>query len=192
VVLWVGRVARGKRLYLAVEAFAQMARTSDLDARLLVLGGPDGEGGEAELDLARRRAADLGVAGRVDFAGPVPHRQLPRWYAAADALLFTSERESFGLVVLEAQACGLPVVATAVGGVREIVADGISGRIVEEASAAALGTALRSLLREQPHRGVRAQALALRRRFSWAGTARCLLDLVASLEPIGDAASLAV
>ena len=96
--------------------------------RLLVVGGPEAvSAGDQEMDRLRSLADELGIAKNVVFTGPQPHRRLPTFYRAVDAVVVVSHSESFGLVALEAAACGTPVVGTSVGGLSHIVTDGISG-----------------------------------------------------------------
>ena len=114
-VLVVSALWRYKRVDHAIEAFAQATR--DLPAARLEIAGPGGEGERAALeDLARR----LEVTDRVVFLGSLDYDELARRYVSADALLYLSEVESFGLPVLEAMALGVPVVARRVGGVVEV------------------------------------------------------------------------
>jgi D-inositol-3-phosphate glycosyltransferase len=98
----------------------------DLDVELLVVGGPSGNGDHEPARLARLAAAN-GVADRVRFLAPRPHDRLATIYQAADLVLMPSWSESFGLVALEAQACGTPVVAAGVGGLLHAVGDGTTG-----------------------------------------------------------------
>jgi len=98
---------------------------------LLVVGGPSGAEGDAELAHLHRLVAEFGLQGRVMFIPPQPHGRLALYYRAADVCLVPSRSESFGLVALEAAACGTPVVAAAVGGLRSLVTHGESGFLVE-------------------------------------------------------------
>ena len=109
---------------LAIEALA-ISRNSN--ARLVIVGGPSGdEGLETHGDLiARIERHNLNK--RVIFVDPQPHHLLPTYYRAADVCLVPSRSESFGLVALEAAACGTPVVATDVGGLRDNVIDEVTG-----------------------------------------------------------------
>ncbi|MGH9178085.1 MAG: glycosyltransferase, partial [Acidimicrobiales bacterium] len=115
--LFVGRIQPLKGLDVAVRALAELT-PSFPDSFLAVVGGPSGAGGAAEVERIRRLTADLGVAGRVRMVAPQPHERLSTFYRAADVCLVPSRSESFGLVALEAAACGTPVVAAAVGGLR--------------------------------------------------------------------------
>ena len=92
-------------------------------------GASDDRGGERS--RLERHAARIGLGDHVRFVGAVPHEQLAMYYAMADVCVVPSLTESFGLVALEAQALGTPVVAASVGGLREVVEDGVTGYLVE-------------------------------------------------------------
>lgn len=136
-VISVGRLGREKRFDVLLEAFARAARGAS--ARLLIVGG----GPEAN-DLAAL-AAQHGIAGQVIFAGPLDHDRVLDCYAAADVFAFASPTETQGLVVVEAMAAGLPVVAVGDGGVAEVVSDGQTGLLVA-LDPEALGAAIRRAL----------------------------------------------
>jgi D-inositol-3-phosphate glycosyltransferase len=168
VVLFVGRLQPLKRPDLAVRSVAELAaRRPDLDPVLIMVGGPSGQDGiePAELEAL---AKDLGAAGRVRVLPPVPHDQLPSLYRAADVLIVPSRSESFGLVALEAASCGLPVVATDVGGLRTTVRDGVSGILVRDDSPPSFANAIERVLLDPATRAAMGSAgRHLARRFDW-------------------------
>lgn len=129
VLLFVGRIQPLKGVDVAVETLAALR---DPRALLLVVGGASGAEGDHELSRVTALAETLGVADRVRFVQPQPHHLLATYYRAADVVLVPSRSESFGLVALEASACGTPVVATAVGGLLSLVDDGVNGFLVPE------------------------------------------------------------
>ncbi|HQD16141.1 MAG TPA: glycosyltransferase, partial [Ottowia sp.] len=163
VLLTVGNLHEHKGQHLAIDALA-LLRARFPGACLLVVGtGPD--------DKALRAQAERAALGEdaVRFVGAVPNAQLARWYSAADVLLLCSSREGWPNVLLEAMACGTPVVASAVGGVGEIVSSPVAGRMVVERSAPAFASAVADLLARPVDRGgVRAHA----EQFGWDGTSR--------------------
>ena len=128
VLLFVGRIQPLKGVDVAVCTLAELDRS---DARLVVVGGASGREGPAEERRIRCLVGDLGLTDRVHFVQPQPHHSLSTWYRAADVLVMPSRSESFGLVALEAAACGIPVVAAAVGGLRTLVDHGRTGYLVE-------------------------------------------------------------
>lgn len=173
VLLTVGNLHEHKGQRLTLEAFA-LLRQQQPQARLLIVGeGPD-------RSWLASRAAALGLADVVRLVGVVPNTELAGWYSAADVLVLASSREGWPNVLLEAMACGTPVVASDVGGVREIVQHHAVGRVLPERSPAALAGALAELLAQGADRAaVRAYAAG----FGWDRTSQDQLALFRALAP---------
>ncbi len=127
--LFVGRIQPLKGLDVAVGA---LAASEHSDTDLWVIGGASGAEGAAELERIEHLIKDLGVGDRVKFVAPQPHHLLSTFYRAADISLVPSRSESFGLVALEASACGTPVIASAVGGLTTLVDSGVTGFLIDE------------------------------------------------------------
>jgi D-inositol-3-phosphate glycosyltransferase len=175
VLLFVGRIQPLKAPDVLLHAAARMLeRDPSLRDRLVVavVGGPSGTG-LLEPTALQDLAHSLGIADRMRFEKPRGAERLRDWYRAADVVAVPSHNESFGLVALEAQACGTPVVATDVGGLRTTVRDGVSGLLVPGHGADAWAAALTRAARDRP--ALSAGALAHARGFSWSRTADGLL-----------------
>ena len=127
VLLFVGRIQPLKGLDVAVQALAQLQAKN---AQLIVVGGASGSEGNEELEKVMQLARGLGVHNNIRFVEPQAHHMLSTYYRAADVVVVPSRSESFGLVALEAAACGIPVVASAVGGLLTIIDDGETGYLV--------------------------------------------------------------
>ncbi|WP_409328644.1 D-inositol-3-phosphate glycosyltransferase [Trujillonella humicola] len=180
VLLFVGRIQPLKGPDLLLETAARMlADDPGLRGRLRVevVGAPSGSGLEAPRQL-QELAVSLGIADAVRFLPPQPPDRLAEHYRAADVAVVPSHNESFGLVALEAQACGTPVVAAAVGGLRTAVRDGLSGVLVDGRDPADYAAAVGAVLgrRELLSAGARRHAAA----FSWDRTADSLVEAYTS------------
>jgi D-inositol-3-phosphate glycosyltransferase len=160
--LSIGRLDPIKELDLLLESLALM-RTP---AQLMIIGGnPEGD---PELERLRRRATDLGVGERVRFPGAVPQQDLLRYYHAADSVVVSSRYESFGLVAVEALASGIPVVASAAGGLTSIVRDGHNGLLVRWRDPRAFAERLDEILDDNRLRArLASNAHASVERFGW-------------------------
>jgi glycosyltransferase involved in cell wall biosynthesis len=172
VVITVARLVPLKNLSLLVDAIA-IVRNGGTPVHLVIVG----EGPEAA--SLKQRAASLDLGDAVTFIGYLPQRETPPAYRAADVFALSSDFDNSPNVILEAMACGLPVVTTDVGGVREFVADGAGGTVVPPKNAAALAAALETYLRSPAV--ARAAGDYNRRRtmteFSWRASAQRLLDV---------------
>jgi D-inositol-3-phosphate glycosyltransferase len=173
VVVFAGRVQPLKAPDVVLRAAARLVRDDPALARTLTVafvGGPSGTG-RADPDSLTELARTLGIADLVRLEPPCPQPELADWYRAATVVMVPSYSESFGLVAVEAQACGTPVVAASVGGLRTAVQDGVSGVLVEGHDPADYARVLRDLIadpdrRERLSRG----AVAHASRFGWNGT----------------------
>jgi glycosyltransferase involved in cell wall biosynthesis len=174
--LSVGRLVERKGVADAILALRELP-----DTELVVAGGPplaalDHDGDVARLRCVARRA---GVDARVDFRGSVPRDQLPALMRSADMVVSVPWYEPFGIVPLEAMACGVPVIASAVGGLLDTVVDGTTGMHVPPRAPGAIACAVRALLDDEPRR----QAMGLagvrraRARYGWTRVAAATLDV---------------
>ena len=178
VLLFVGRLQPLKAPDVLLRAAAELIRRDPSLAdrlQVLVVGAPSGNGLAAP-DAYVQLAGQLGISEAVRFCPPADRQTLARYYNAADLTVVPSHNESFGLVALESQACGTPVVAAAVGGLPTAVLDQHTGRLVDGHRTDDWADALRSLLTDPARRAVLAGAArAHAERFSWRHTADELL-----------------
>jgi D-inositol-3-phosphate glycosyltransferase len=180
VLLFVGRIQPLKAPDVLLRAVARLlAEQPSLRERLVVavVGGLSGSG-LAHPDSLRGLARELGLSDVVRFTDPVPQPALADWYRAADLTVVPSYSESFGLVAIESQACGTPVVAAAAGGLRTAVRDGVSGVLVDGHDPGDYAAVLGELLADdQRRRALGRGAIAHAAGFSWAATASGMLDV---------------
>ncbi len=177
VVLFVGRIQPLKAPDILIRSLGRLAvNRPDLPVRVVVCGGPSGSGLDRPtslIDLAR----DLGVLDRVTFLSPASREHLADLYRSADVTVVPSYSESFGLVAVESQACGTPVVAAKVGGLRTAVADNVSGLLIDSHNPDDYARAVATLAdddsrRDELSRGAVAHAAT----FGWERTTAGLLD----------------
>jgi D-inositol-3-phosphate glycosyltransferase len=191
VVVFAGRVQPLKAPDVVLRAAARLVRDYPGLARTLTVafvGGPSGTG-RADPDSLTELARTLGIADLVRLEPPCPQPELADWYRAATVVMVPSYSESFGLVAVEAQACGTPVVAASVGGLRTAVQDGVSGVLVEGHDPADYARVLRDLIadpdrRERLSRG----AVAHASRFGWNGTVDRLMAVYSGAMSTAEAA----
>jgi D-inositol-3-phosphate glycosyltransferase len=180
VVSFVGRIQPHKGPEVLIRATSELVKhTPHLRHKLIVniMGGASGANTE-EVDRLKELSTWLAIDDVVRFSPPVPRVDLPQWYRASDLVIVPSYSESFGLVALEAQACGTPVVATAVGGLRTAVADGISGVLVDGHNPRAWSSVISRLLQEPQRRVLLSMgAIEHASHFGWDVTARGTLDI---------------
>jgi D-inositol-3-phosphate glycosyltransferase len=180
IVSFVGRIQPHKGPEVLIRATSELVKHSPLLRHKLIVnivGGASGANTE-EVDRLKELTTWLAIDDVVRFSPPIPREDLPQWYRAADLVVVPSYSESFGLVALEAQACGTPVIATAVGGLRTAVADGISGVLVDGHDPKAWSSVISRLLQEPQRRVLLSMgAVEHASHFGWDVTARGTLDI---------------
>lgn len=169
VVAFIGRIQPLKAPDVLLQAVAKLP-----DVSVVIAGGPSGSGLAAPDSLVRL-ADELGISSRVRFLPPQSRAALVNVYRAADIVAVPSYSESFGLVAVEAQACGTPVVAASVGGLPVAVRDGVSGSLVDGHDPGDWARTIDALFERDPET-MRAAAVAHAATFSWAHTVDALLD----------------
>jgi D-inositol-3-phosphate glycosyltransferase len=173
----VGRIQPLKRIDLAIEAIAAIP-----DASLVVVGGPSGPVGAEEL-AGLRDLADRVAPGRIHFRDAMQHDEaVADLFASVDVVVVPSRAESFGLVAVEAQACGTPVVASNVGGLAHAVADGESGYLIDGDDLEEWSGRIKAVLGDPELRErLGTGAMVHASQFSWSATAARLLELYEGL-----------
>ncbi len=176
--LYAGRIQPLKGVDLAIRAIEELSGAVERDVVLLVVGGPSGPYGDIEIERLKDLARALGVDDKVRFLGPRRHESLPAIYGAADAVVVCSHTESFGFAALEAHASGVPVVATAVGGLSHIVGDGTTGFLIDERDPSVFAARLKTLLADDVLRSdFGAAAMTRAASFTWDLSASEYLEL---------------
>jgi len=175
--LYVGRLQPIKGLDTLLEAMTMVPEP----ARLLIVGGEQDARESAHGAALRGSLAALGLERRVHFLSAQPQRRLRLFYAAADATVVPSHYESFGMVALEAMACGSPVVASRVGGLTTTVQEGVTGRLVPEGDAPALAAAITRLLQGSEGRRLGQQATRWAAEHRWPCVAEAVCRLYSEL-----------
>jgi len=179
-VLFVGRIQPLKGLEVAVRALARPGIPPG--TFLVVVGGPSGAHGDAEVHRIASLVDQLGLHDRVVFVPPQPHELLSTYYRAADIVVVPSRSESFGLVALEAAACGVPVVASAVGGLNTLVEHGRTGFLVEGRDPGAFAARVEQLLVDPVLAAEMGRQAAIRARgYTWSVAAGRLRRLYGDL-----------
>ncbi len=180
VIVFAGRIQPLKAPDVVLHAVATLVRDDPALAKTLTVafvGGPSGAG-RADPDQLTEVSRALGIAGLVRLEPPCPQSELADWYRAATVVMVPSHSESFGLVAVEAQACGTPVIAASVGGLRTAVQDGVSGILVDGHDPTSYARALRELLGSPGLRQRLAQgAVRHASRFGWGATVDHLLTV---------------
>ena len=178
-ITFVGRIQPHKGPDVLLRAAAEMISHSPyLRAKLAVVIMGGASGSVNELEKLKTLTKFLKIEDVTHFIDPVSRDLLPAWYRASDLVCVPSYSESFGLVALEAQACGTPVVATAIGGLRTAVSDGISGSLVDGHDPKAWSAVISRLLAEPARRLLLSMgAVEHASHFGWENTARKTLDV---------------
>ena len=185
-IVFVGRIQPLKGPDVAIRALAELHEREHRDAILVIVGGSSGLDGDTETHRAHDLVDELDLHDSVVFAEPQPHHVLSSYYRAADIVIVPSRSESFGLVALEAAACGTPVVASAVGGLLSLIDDGVTGRLISGRDPSDYGDAMAQILDDDEVRhamGVAARARAAR--YTWHAAAdrvRAMYDELVATE----------
>jgi D-inositol-3-phosphate glycosyltransferase len=177
--LFVGRIQPLKGPDVAIRALEALGRPQ---ARLLIVGGASGATGDGEVERAHQLVDELGLHDQVEFVEPLPHHILSTYYRAADVVVVPSRSESFGLVALEAAACGTPVVASAVGGLQSLVDHGHTGFLLDRRNPVDVAKAIAEIL-DSPQLADTMGAAAAERaaRYTWGFAAARLRRLYVDL-----------
>lgn len=181
VLLFVGRLQPLKGADTAIKALAKLVSSGAVDRRLttlLIVGGASGAHGTLEVQALERLADDLGLHECVSFIPAQPQNDLPAYYQAADVCIVPSHVESFGLVALEAQACGVPVVASDISGLGSIVEHGVTGLVARPGDADDFAEMIRRFVSSKVFASeVSSRAVASTQRYCWSTAAKAMHQL---------------
>jgi D-inositol-3-phosphate glycosyltransferase len=196
VILFVGRIEPLKGIDTLLKAIALLAPDMPCwrdELSVVIIGGAPGAGIEkVNVELARleRLRADLGIEDLVTFQGAKDQDTLVYYYSAAEMVVMPSHYESFGMVALEAMACGTPVVASKVGGLAFSVQDGRTGFLVPDGDAEAMATRIRLLLKDNDLRQqLGQQAAHWAHRYSWSVIANQIVELYQEVQQVAEPAA---
>ncbi|MDH4363333.1 MAG: glycosyltransferase [Acidimicrobiia bacterium] len=179
ILLFVGRIQPLKGVDVAVEALHRLERD---DARLWIVGGASGTGGGGAVDRVRNLITRYDLAHRVRFIPPQPHHILATYYRAADVCVVPSRSESFGLVALEAAACGVPTVSADVGGLSTLVEHGVTGYLIDSRDPDEYAAYIDTILADPVlGRRLAVSAAARGRTYTWSNSAARLRRLYQDL-----------
>ncbi len=177
VIVFAGRIQPLKGLTVAVEALAEVRSAGLPRASMVVIGGPSGPHGAEEMARVGRLIDSGGLGSAVRMLPPQRHEILSTYYRASDACVVPSHSESFGLVALEAAACGVPVVASAVGGLTTLVDHGRTGFLIEGRDPSDFAKPLTEILVDQAlARRLGRSAAARARAYTWRSAAEALWE----------------
>jgi len=192
--LFVGRLEPIKGLDTLLKAMALVKGRTGGGSKgpaLIVIGGERGQSSQRGMEREiRREVASLGLEDRVFLVGARPQEELPLFYCASEACILPSRYESFGMVALEAMACGTPVIASRVGGLSYAVRDGETGLLIPEGDSRALADAIVMLsAHRQMARRLGAQASCWAQNFGWSTVVEAILMLYLELQGVGNGES---
>jgi D-inositol-3-phosphate glycosyltransferase len=180
--LFVGRIQPLKGPDVAIRTLAALHDLGSPRARLMIVGGASGQNGGIENERAHDLVDELGLHDHVDFVAPQPHHILSSYYRASDIVIVPSRSESFGLVALEAAACGIPVVASAVGGLLSLIDNGETGLLIEGRNPDDYAEAAALILGDDEMRASMSKAAVIRaREYTWRSAAARLQDVYMDL-----------
>ncbi len=174
--LFVGRLQALKGVDLALETLIEMRNRGE-NAMLAIIGGPSGPDGKLALNELHNRVSEAGVIGNVMFVAPQSHQLLSSWMRAADVTLVPSRAESFGLVALESSACGTPVVASNVGGLKTLIEPGENGFLIDSRDPKVWADYVAKATSTEDVMKMSSSAVLLARKYTWRSAAQSLAFL---------------